>query len=529
MRVLKLLLFVFSIFSIISCGGSDLVETETRKSTRAAADYYDTVQKAYIAYYGRPADSGGLEFWAGRVSDANGDISAIMDAFGNSQEFNDRYGSLSNSELITKIYQQMYNREPDSGGLAFYANLLDTGESNLQQITLNVMNGSQNEDLDKINNKLSAAKSFTSTLSTNNADYPLEYATTYLSQISEDTSTIETASSSLNTFLGVADDDSDNTGSETDSSGSGDSNTTPADIQRFVIMQTGMDVSTVNFDDAYYKSGVAPSRTRDASTETVTDNVTGLIWQDNAITAENKMSSAAEADAYCKNLSHADQRDWRLPSVAELMTISDAVVDIDENLLGFEYLGNITSNYRYYWSSTPVARPPFDYVTNHAVSVRNLKSQYTAVADSLVACVRGEAKTSALLPVATFTRNSDGVVTDSSTGLMWQDNILNEKLSWRDSITYCNSLELGGYSDWKLPNTAEATSIINYNSTTLALPSIFEYGNGNDYFNIGWTSTDSSAYTRGGTVTIFDYLYTLHANGADSAETTHFFRCVRTP
>jgi hypothetical protein len=127
-----------------------------------------------------------------------------MNAFGNSDEFNNRYGSLSNSELITQIYQQLYNREPDSGGLEHYTNLLDTGETNLQQITLNVMYGSQNEDLSKINNKLDAAKTFTNTLTSSGNDYPLDFATTYLSSVTEDQTTITTVASSLNTYLGIS-------------------------------------------------------------------------------------------------------------------------------------------------------------------------------------------------------------------------------------------------------------------------------------------------------------------------------------
>ncbi|TEA69485.1 sugar ABC transporter ATP-binding protein, partial [Allopusillimonas ginsengisoli] len=49
----------------------------------ATSAYHDEVQKIYIAYYGRPADPVGLNFWAGKLDAAAGDLSEIIDAFGN--------------------------------------------------------------------------------------------------------------------------------------------------------------------------------------------------------------------------------------------------------------------------------------------------------------------------------------------------------------------------------------------------------------------------------------------------------------
>ena len=38
----------------------------------AAADYFEIVQKIYIAYYQRPADPAGLKYWADNITH-NGD------------------------------------------------------------------------------------------------------------------------------------------------------------------------------------------------------------------------------------------------------------------------------------------------------------------------------------------------------------------------------------------------------------------------------------------------------------------------
>jgi hypothetical protein len=68
-----------------------------------------------------------------------------------------------------------------------------------------------------------------------------------------------------------------------------------------------------------------------------------------------------------------------------------------------------------------------------------------------VRCVRGEQATQIL------TDNGDGTVTDSSTGLMWQQDEPGKK-GWNDALVYCNNLvfpSTGGYSDWRLPNVKE--------------------------------------------------------------------------
>ena len=130
----------------------------------SVASYYETVQKVYVAYYGRAADPAGLEYWAGRLDDAEGDLSQIIDAFGNSAEAEALFGSASNEEKVTAIYQQLFNRDPDSGGLRFYTSKLASGEMTQASIMLNVLNGALYEDASIIENKLTVANAFTEKL-----------------------------------------------------------------------------------------------------------------------------------------------------------------------------------------------------------------------------------------------------------------------------------------------------------------------------------------------------------------------------
>lgn len=124
--------------------------------------YIKTIQEAYVAYYGRPGDPGGVAYWADRLEKAAGSLAEIIGAFGDSAEFVERYGNLSFSELVNSIYQQCFNRDAEAGGLNYYVTELQEGRKTLQSITLDVLYGAQNEDKDTVDRKVEFAELFTS-------------------------------------------------------------------------------------------------------------------------------------------------------------------------------------------------------------------------------------------------------------------------------------------------------------------------------------------------------------------------------
>jgi len=76
-------------------------------------------------------------------------------------------------------------------------------------------------------------------------------------------------------------------------------------------------------DDGYYQAGKARSYGR--SGDIVIDNATGLEWQDDE-TVQRKWENNGKFPAvtYCNMSTLGDQRDWRVPSIDELLTLSDA-------------------------------------------------------------------------------------------------------------------------------------------------------------------------------------------------------------
>ncbi len=61
-----------------------------------------------------------------------------------------------------------------------------------------------------------------------------------------------------------------------------------------------------------------------------------------------------------------------------------------------------------------------------------------------------------------FKDNSDGTVLDVNTGLIWQQTPPLEGMTWAEAKEYCENLELGGYTDWRLPTLKELFSISDF-------------------------------------------------------------------
>ncbi len=136
-------------------------------ASRNPSDYFDTVQKAYIAYYHRAADPAGLLYWAGRLCASGGSLADIIEEFADSPESQGLYGTINSSNvstLVNGIYRTLFNRDAESGGLNYYVDGFSTGKFTAASIMLDVLYGAQNQDQQSVNNKLAAANLFTSTI-----------------------------------------------------------------------------------------------------------------------------------------------------------------------------------------------------------------------------------------------------------------------------------------------------------------------------------------------------------------------------
>jgi hypothetical protein len=142
---------------------------QTFTITQAGAyAYFETVQKIYISYYQRPADPAGLIYWAERLDATGGNLTEIIEDFAaNSEEYQALYGTINSgniSNVVNGIYNALFGRDAEAGGLNYYVNGFNLGQFTSATIMLNVLYGAQNEDLQSVNNKTTAANLFTMTI-----------------------------------------------------------------------------------------------------------------------------------------------------------------------------------------------------------------------------------------------------------------------------------------------------------------------------------------------------------------------------
>ena len=99
---------------------------------------------------------------------------------------------------------------------------------------------------------------------------------------------------------------------------------------------------------------------------------------------------------------------------------------------------------------------------------------------------------------AEFVNNGNGTVTDTSSGLMWQqvtalNNHNYDSMTWREALAYCEALDLGGEIDWRLPTIKELASIVGFNGYNLAIDTTyFQYTLPANY----WSSTTAVSGTN---------------------------------
>jgi hypothetical protein len=252
--------------------------------------------------------------------------------------------------------------------------------------------------------------------------------------------------------------------------------------------------------DANYL-GAAPGY-RDNADGTVSDLVTGLMWQQ----AHNeKRLGWYVAKRRCEALTLGGHSDWRLPNVKELFSIADfsgatgrrpflappfEIRQPDASILvGDRYAATHRVDMMgQTWSATLYSGDHWNRAGVEAAFFFNfldgrIKQAPTHGPTGLFyRCVRGE-------PWGDndFQDNGDGTVTDRASGLIWQRQDDGKARNWAEALGYCQNLLLGGHDDWRLPNAKELQSIVDYRRHDPALDLRFlQQRDKNGWF---WSST----------------------------------------
>jgi len=93
------------------------------------------VARLYDAAFDRVPDQGGIAYWRGTL-ESGGSLFSIANAFVSSQEFQDRYGSLNNTQFIDQLYRFTLNREADAFGRQVWVDRLNNGTTRAEMVVI---------------------------------------------------------------------------------------------------------------------------------------------------------------------------------------------------------------------------------------------------------------------------------------------------------------------------------------------------------------------------------------------------------
>lgn len=153
-----------------------------------AADYTNLVQTLYVSYFGRPADTFGLDNFRNQLvalnapttldglnaaAKTNAGIRALINSFSTSQEAADLYGTGDTVAFVSAIYQNLLNRTPDFDGLRFWVNAINSGSLSRADASLAIAAGASANTSDQgkldaqlVANKIAVASAFTTAIDT---------------------------------------------------------------------------------------------------------------------------------------------------------------------------------------------------------------------------------------------------------------------------------------------------------------------------------------------------------------------------
>ncbi len=270
---------------------------------------------------------------------------------------------------------------------------------------------------------------------------------------------------------------------------------------------------------------------------TISDNVTGLMWQKSADMDEDGDIDAADkltydqAQAGAATLTLAGYDDWRLPTIKELYSLIDfsgvdpsgwngsdtsvLVPFIDTEYFDFAY-GDTSAGERIidaqYASSTLYVSTTMNgnetlfgvnfadgRIKGYGLSLRGRDKTFFAK------YVRGNVD----YGENDLVDNGDGTITDSATDLMWAQSDSGAGLDWEQALAWVeqsNAENYLGYDDWHLPDAKELQSIVDYSrspatSSSAAIDPLFNAASitneaGQSDYPAYWSSTTHANWTN---------------------------------
>ena len=145
----------------------------------------NTMQLLYAAYYGRPGDAGGIQFWQAKIAESNFSYSPragdgltelerplydrLVSDFGNSIESQRLYAGKSATASVDSVYNYCFGRKAEIDpitGQNYWVGKLERREVTLSQLAAEVALGAQGQDLTFLESRILSADLFYSSMDT---------------------------------------------------------------------------------------------------------------------------------------------------------------------------------------------------------------------------------------------------------------------------------------------------------------------------------------------------------------------------
>lgn len=135
------------------------------------------IEQAYIAFFGRPAEPAGADYWLLHSNDLK--LGDLYREFAQSKEYRDQYAAYlevvggkyvikagSEEAIVNVAYQHLFGHDADAAGKAYWANDIKQGWITFDNLLLQLEGGAKdtvggNQDLTTITQKTLAAEAFT--------------------------------------------------------------------------------------------------------------------------------------------------------------------------------------------------------------------------------------------------------------------------------------------------------------------------------------------------------------------------------
>ncbi len=184
----------------------------------------------------------------------------------------------------------------------------------------------------------------------------------------------------------------------------------------------------------------------------VHDSFTNLTWERDAVSTEKKSWEAAKS--HCESKGDG----WRIPTVKELATTVD--FDFAAPVCDVQFC---PPDAGWFWTSNEYKPDTSKAITIYFYT-GDLRTNAKTESHG-TRCVKG----TPFNPSGVITSDdheTEPVSTDSLTALSWTKSLGYTTL--KSALAQCEALVYGGHSDWRLPNTSELMSVMDYSKSSNA-------------------------------------------------------------